>query len=115
MDRTKAIFETVFSLPLEEGSSSSSSSALYSQACSYHKSCIKLSFESVDSGISDEIFKARSKREKKSLEQFYATSKEFKTFSCLQNWLFSKHNAYSTSRHVNGAREVLDESILKTY
>lgn len=113
MPRTRAIFEKVFSLPLD----SSASSRFSTQSCDWHHSCLRLNFEAVPSGLAPEVDASRRAREKKSLESFQvlASSGKFTTFGELQRWMFSEHSAYSAARHKQHQKEELDNEVLKTY
>jgi len=123
MERTKAIFETVFSLPSASSSITSQSPLHFSQTCIYDKedarsSCLRLSFESVECGLPENILQARKKREADSLKSFYKTSKvqaKFESLPDLHQWLFTEHNAYASRRHISIKTEVIDEAVLKTY
>jgi hypothetical protein len=105
MDRTRSIFETIFSLPLSLPSSYFSPSPRYT-----------LEFIEVDSLLaSPEILKARQEREKQSLHFFLTNTKTFwRTFNELHQWIFTKHTAYASSRFLSQA-ERLDEKTLQTY
>jgi hypothetical protein len=113
MPRTQAIFEKVFSLPLD----SSGSSSFSTQSCNWHHSCLRLNFEVVPSGLTAEVEASRRAREKISLESFQvlASSGKFTTFGELQRWMFSEHSAYSAARHKQQPKEELDNEVLKTY
>ena len=110
MDRTKKIFENVFSLPLQSESTCGLKQRL---------TCVHLSFESVEAGLSDDVKQSREKREVESLQQFLSQTAniKYKTFADMQKWIFTEHKAYASSRHSGASAfdEVLDEVTLKTY
>ncbi len=105
MDRVKAIFSTIFSLP-----------RFYS-----HDNVInevyKLQFVAVDALITPEILQLRQEREKKSLLQFVdKTAPMFHTLQDVHNFLFLNHKAYSVERLSDGyVSERIDPELLKSY
>ena len=106
MDRTKTIFNYVFSLPFNYLSSSLRSHALNPYI---------LFFYAVDSGLSSLIHEERVKREKISLQTFNRDTKlAFKDINDMRDWIFQKHSAYSTSR-LNSKAEKIDPMLLKSY
>ena len=113
MDRTRTIFEKVFSLPLEH----SASPSFASQSCDWHQSCLRLRFEPVPAGLPPDVEASRRAREKSSLASFnvLAGSGKINTFGELQNWMFSEHAAYAATRLTKDRAEVIDSEILKTY
>lgn len=143
MERTKAIFEKVFSLPLDLNSPPSAGS-LASQHCADPR-CLRFSFQSVgkllltatrllspfdissyltllylillkEAGVSNDIYVARSSRERTSLQNFLRDSSlKFNTLTELQSWLFTQHNAYAAVRHKNVQADKLDPELMKSY
>ena len=84
----------------------------------YHKKDVELEFISVESGLADEhILQARSEREMKSLQSFlHNVAPQWSSFQQLHTWLFTKHNAYASSRLVqNDKNTQVDLEALKTY
>ena len=100
MNRTKAIFNHVFSLQPAVGAtscnhpSSSSSSRVV-------KSPYTLRFNPVTAtGLPESLLRLRKEREESSLRTFQESTRlEFQTSMMeLHRWLFHKHGAYATSR-----------------
>lgn len=105
MDRTRAIFDKVFSLPLTPFSKPPS---------------IQLQYESVPSGIIDpEILQARRDREQQSLKNFQGqVALNWKSISDLYHWLYVDHNAYATKRLEQKPKPItanLNDKVLQTY
>ena len=95
MPRTESIFKWVFSLH-----------PTYSD--------YELSFLSVtDDGIEKSVLQARKIAEKGNLAKFNITKKSIHSFEELHKWLFTKHDAYSTT--VRSLPQKLSEKLLKTY
>jgi hypothetical protein len=93
MERTKAIFEWMFSPPFSNNK--------------YH-----LEFESVsDEGIDKKMISERKKREKESLNNFIENIQKIKNSLEFHKWLFSEHRAYTISKD----NEILNNDVLKTY
>lgn len=126
MERTRAIFQCVFSLPLTASQSSaiqSSSSSSWTHTSitepQYQKSPYKLSFHEVEDGISDaNLLKLRQDKEKGALVGFQnGFMKEVRSFQHMHRWIYSSHKAYSTSRYVdkNMNSNNISNELLKTY
>lgn len=128
MERTRAIFQCVFSLPLTESSSSSQLSSSSSSSWThssitepqYHKSPYKLSFHEVEDGITDaNLLKLRQDKEKGALVGFQnGFMKEVHSFQHMHRWIYSSHKAYSTSRYVDKTIQNsnnISNELLKTY
>jgi hypothetical protein len=111
MDRTRRIFETVLNLP-EKGHNYDARLDRFFPDKRY-----ELSFEAVNSGISDEsTLKARVDREKQSLESFETNlANKWDSFQELHDWLFTKHEAYSSKRLLKPRSTVVNDALLKTY
>jgi uncharacterized SAM-binding protein YcdF (DUF218 family) len=79
MQRTRAAFEWIYGLtplPVE----------------------YKLRFETVpDKGLSPQVLKTRTAREKKSLEKMRKMQMHITTLDAFHSWLYSEHSAYSVS------------------
>ena len=109
MPRTKAIFETVFGLPIASGAPSATGQK-YS-----------LSFEEVDAQLPESILDARLLKESLALSEFELQTKSmFSNLPQLHDWLFSKHNAYSAGRlgapsRSKAEKDMINEELLKTY
>jgi hypothetical protein len=126
MDRTKEIFQKVFSLPLgseamgsvdTDNGTGGSHTQYSSQFCDFHPQCLRLSFASVEAGLSSDVLESRRARELKSLASFktLASSGKINSFAQLQNWLFTEHSAYASKRHLEKHKEAIDVETLKTY
>ena len=103
MERAKAIFEHVFSIPEHH------------HTPSLHPMPFDIHFETVDDGLDPKVLTSRIAREKESLHTFKTKTKaKIGTMFELHNWLFREHGAYSASRHVN-AKTKIDASALKSY
>jgi uncharacterized SAM-binding protein YcdF (DUF218 family) len=104
IDRVKAMFDYVFSLPEQHN-------------LAVHKKVYKLFYEAVADGLDDEVLLARRSREAESLKQFVTNTKlQFASMIALHGWMYSKHKAYSASRHKeprNGSD--VDAAVLKSY
>eukprot|EP01039_Chlorochromonas_danica_P003120 gene3120-3417_t len=89
MSRTRAIFDTVFHLPMR------SSSLQVTSHSSLH-----LTYETVPAGVSDQsILAARIAREQQSLITFNEKTRTlWKSMQDLHHWLFVEHNAYASKR-----------------
>eukprot|EP00981_Chlorochromonas_danica_P004894 scaffold978_cov172-Ochromonas_danica.AAC.25 len=89
MSRTRAIFDTVFLLPMR------SSSLQVTSHSSLH-----LTYETVPAGVSDQsILAARIAREQQSLITFNEKTRTlWKSMQDLHHWLFVEHNAYASKR-----------------
>ena len=60
----------------------------------------QLIFQTVsDRGLSPQAFKARTAREKKSLEKMRITQTDITTLNAFHTWLYSEHSAYNASPH----------------
>lgn len=105
MDRTKALFNYVFSLPATQ--------SWYSK---FMKRKYNIEYVPVASGISDEsLLKVRREKELASLQTFEKTIRhEFDSMLTFHDWIFTKHKAYATSRHSNKV-DSIDPELLKTY
>lgn len=88
MPRTAAIFDTVFNLPMTQGS--------------FHSHAPSLQYETVAAGIADEdILGARTDREKQSTATFLdKTQHLWRTMEDLHTWLYQDHGAYAAKRLV---------------
>jgi hypothetical protein len=93
MDRTRAIFDTIFNLPVKR---------LQSARCP-SPAGITITYEAVEAGVNDDgILKARIEREQQSLQTFLkSTSKLWNSVEDLHYWIFTKHNAYASKRLVD--------------
>jgi hypothetical protein len=111
MDRTRCIFEKVLNLP-EKGHNFDAKLDRFFPDKRY-----ELSFESVDSGIADEsILKARVDREKQSLHSFETNlADKWDSFQELHDWLFTKHDAYSSKRLLKPRSIDINDALLKSY
>lgn len=108
MPRVQQIFSTIFRLP---------------QIC--HKSTVESSstdsyvvqYEAVSDLLEPTVLELRQTRENHSLQTF--VGKTAPMFSCLKdvhNFIFLKHNAYSTERLTSGHKEEkIDPNLLKSY
>jgi hypothetical protein len=106
MDRTKAIFNHIFSLP-------AGPSALRSSYLNQNK--YNLLYHTTSSGLQKHIYDERSKREAKSLQDFLENTRhKFKDLNELHNWLFTEHQAYTSSRLSRSSDEI-DPVLLKSY
>ena len=105
MDRTKALFNHVFSLP--------TTTSLISK---FFKRKYHIEYVPVGSGIADEnLLKVRREKETASLQTFEKSVKhEFNSLLTLHDWIFTQHKAYATSRHSNKVDSINPE-LLKTY
>lgn len=104
MDRTKAIFDHVFSLP-----------ATSSKSTSHKTNPVKLNYITVAAGLDSATLLSRESREQASLRVFESTTKqEFRDLRSMHDWLFTKHSAYSSTRFVKPRVEI-DPQVLKTY
>lgn len=110
IERTKAIFDHVFSLPADK------LGIFHTLTYWLRKPHYRLHYKAVEAGIEDNILLAsRIAREKKSRAQFeHGTKHEFSTMKEMHDWVFLKHSAYTTARHAQKA-EVLDKEVLKSY
>lgn len=126
MERTRAIFQYVFSLPLTITSSSSLESSSPSWTHNsisepqYLKSPYKLSFHEVEDGITDaNLLKLREDKEKGALVGFQnGCMREVHSFQHMHRWMYSAHKAYSASRYVDEAainNYNISNELLKTY
>ena len=113
MPRTRAIFDTVFHLPIDD---------INVQNNNHPNNCLHMTYLSAESGLSREDHISRVERETKSLTEWISISTgpsaKFKTFRELYTWLFTIHNAYAVSRFEKNRDtlfEVLDEKTLKSY
>lgn len=83
MDRTKAIFETVFNLP-----SAAKSGKDYD-----------IKFIPVEDALDPGVLKVRMQREHSSLQTFLSeTRHSWTSLSDLHRWIFTKHASYSAVR-----------------
>ncbi|MEO0947263.1 MAG: YdcF family protein [Cyanobacteria bacterium J06641_5] len=83
MERTKAIFEWIYS------------SIFSGRACA-------LSFETVsDRGLTKDSIAERRTREKNSLRNFHETRRRINNLTQLHDWLFNEHRAYSANRDLD--------------
>lgn len=128
MPRTKAIFEKVFSLPLKKSQDYPMitwddfihwyrSVELLGKHFYCHKA-VELEFVSVEAGIADQkILQSRSEREMKSLQSFlHNVAPQWTSFHQLHGWLFTKHNAYASSRFKQQDKNTqVDQEALKSY
>ncbi len=128
MPRTQAIFNRVFSLPMQSQSafeheqhSMSSSFKNFFSFCGDHvqdyRTNIELEFEAVGDGIDDaEVLNGRNSREKASLESFLSkVSPQWHSFSQLHTWIFTKHQAYASDRLTKVKTLEMDPAVLKSY
>ena len=133
MERTRAIFQYVFSLPLTASLSSSSlSSSSLVPSSSTHtaslskpqslKSSYKLSFDEVEDGIADaNLLKLRQDKERGALVGFQnGFMREVHSFQHMHRWIYSAHKAYSASKYVDEAMNSnnnynISNELLKTY
>ncbi len=103
MDRTKAIFDHVFSL-------SSNNENYPSRRCPFH-----LSYISTASGLEESVHKVRVDREKESLGQFQRETRHlFYDMKSLHVWLFTVHAAYASKRLLTHKTPLSGEA-LKSY
>ena len=112
MERTKAIFNTVFSLCPSIISLCYTTNILPK----FLRHPYKITYFSVGSGIADAaVLTDRINREKASLKAFQeTTSKIWPTFEHMHTWIFTTHSAYSTERFFIQPQK-LSEDVLKTY
>lgn len=103
MDRTKAIFEHIFSIPE------------HPHTPSLHPISFDIHFEAVGDGLDATALASRNEREKQSLVDFNSKTKpKIGSMLELHHWLFREHEAYSASRHTK-AKTKIDETVLKSY
>lgn len=103
MKRVRAIFEKVFSLPSVAGGPN----PLRTQ--------YDVVYLEVASGLDASILKAREAREKESLRTFIETNGDaFRTMVELHEFIFRRHNAYSSVR-LTKEREAVSAEVLASY
>ena len=119
MERTKSIFNYVFSLPAYSKLSNwTIINFVINMIVSYfYQPKYELEYVTVESGLSSKsLHDLRHGRELQSLETFNnKTKSNFQSMFELQNWLFRSHNAYSSSRHVIKNENDISEELLKSY
>lgn len=117
MDRTTAIFNHVFGLPLQRSHQSLFPFFRQSTTLSSPSSHgYTLQFRPVQEGLEEPMLSVRSKREQSSLQTFLSSTRyEFQSMEEMHAWLFHKHNAYATSRFLDNANQDLNPDVLKTY
>lgn len=124
MDRTKAIFDFVFKLPLfEEGTHwSYYFGGFFLDFLGFGATHweYSLDYETVGAGLNDQkVLQLREEREYSSLQQFKKTLvPSIRSLAQLHQWLFTSHGAYNSERHLlkpSVGSENIDPAILKTY
>jgi hypothetical protein len=66
-----------------------------------------LSFEGVpDAEMQDDVFRARSEKERKSLQELLQTAATITTISDFHRWFFTTHEAYNAERGAFGGGRV---------
>jgi uncharacterized SAM-binding protein YcdF (DUF218 family) len=114
MERSRAIFEYVFSLP------DTSKLGLLSSIFNLDSKMYNLNFVSAPSGIPDSnIVEKRRQRERQSLISFQSnTVGKFANLKELHSFMFVQHKAYASSRVTEKDyhnMEAVDPELLKTY
>eukprot|EP00607_Mallomonas_marina_P006209 CAMPEP_0182435154 /NCGR_PEP_ID=MMETSP1167-20130531/74045_1 /TAXON_ID=2988 /ORGANISM="Mallomonas Sp, Strain CCMP3275" /LENGTH=193 /DNA_ID=CAMNT_0024625877 /DNA_START=253 /DNA_END=834 /DNA_ORIENTATION=- len=108
MERTQAMFNTVFHLPDHKFNILTLLTSLFS-------SCLHIQYISVSPGLSSSALESRVLREKSSLRSFLThTVHQFSSMSELHDWLFTQHTAYASSRLLS-TRPPIDPEVLKSY
>jgi hypothetical protein len=108
MERTKAIFKFVFSLPDPHEKAGIGLEKTYST--------YELNYETVGDGLEASILTSRCEREQASLKAFEAVTKSGIFSMCgLHMWMFNKHSAYASSRHITKTKENVDAAVLQSY
>ena len=101
MDRARAYFDAVFSLPRGD--------------CSSTNANLEMEYEAVGPGLEGEVLRSRIEREQESLRNFLdVTRREFSSMSELHEFLYAKHLAYSSSRLLRGHDEI-DPKVKQSY
>jgi hypothetical protein len=88
MERTRAIFEWVYRLPLDHSTDRE------------NESPYELFFAAVpdvDEGIDDETRRIRTEKEKKGLERILKFKNEITTLMDFHRWMYTKHGAYAVA------------------
>lgn len=119
MDRTRAIFDTVFSLCQYDTFLSGCYLSLFLPdrvRSVLYPSAYSLQYIPVEHGMNDNtMLSSRISREAKSLDSFiHSTKKEWNTFEQMHQWIFTQHAAYATKRF-DMKQQVLSPEVLKTY
>ena len=100
MDRARAYFDAVFSLPRGDCSTNAT---------------LEIEYQAVGPGLEGEVLRSRIERERESLRNFLdVTRREFSTMSELHKFLYTRHLAYSSSRLLRGHDEI-DPKVKQSY
>ena len=100
MDRARAYFDTVFSLP---------------RGCSTN-SDLEIEYQAVGPGLEGDVLRSRIEREKESLRNFMdVTRSEFSDMEELHEFLFTRHMAYSSSRLLLRDHDEIDPKVKQSY
>uniref|UniRef100_A0A7S3GWL5 DUF218 domain-containing protein n=1 Tax=Spumella elongata TaxID=89044 RepID=A0A7S3GWL5_9STRA len=115
MPRTRAIFDFVFSLPHRSRLERSTMQATLRRWLGGQEHSI--SYLSAEAGISDaHLLHVRTEKEARALRQFHDNiMPNIRSFQALHRWLFTQHNAYSSSRLKNSHSSEIPADLLKTY
>ena len=101
MDRTRAYFNAVFSLPQGD--------------CSSTNANLEIEYQAAGPGLEGEVLQSRIERERESLQIFLdVTRREFSSMSELHEFLFTRHLAYSSSRLLRD-HDKIDPKVKKSY
>lgn len=98
--RTQAIFDLVFSLPMDKTRPIATSR-------------YQLTYEVAESGLEPEVHRGRAEREDQSRLTWIKNSAAFVDIVDLHCWLFSQHNAYSAAPNTPSTQ--LDSATLQSY
>jgi hypothetical protein len=115
MDRSKAMFEVVFALPLKR-LSGNPVEALLSVIFGGSRSNYRITYDTVADGLEGDVLEKRREREQASLRAFLSSTQyQFHDMKELHQWIFTKHAAYASSRLTKQRTPVLDSATLKSY
>ena len=101
MDRARAYFDAVFSLPRGD--------------CSSTNADLEIEYQAVGPGLEGEVLQSRIEREQESLRNFLdVTRRKFSSMLELHEFLYTRHLEYSSSRLLRGHDEI-DPKVKQSY